>query len=293
MSDLGPFWLSFRVASLATVLIVAVGLPMRPGPGAGPVSGQRAGGRHPGAAPGPAADGAGLLLAPDPRSAIARGTLARADSGRHACVPLVGGRRGSGRGGVSTVPVAGTGAFEAIDPALEDVARLLGGGELSVFARRHPPASMARAGRRDRAGFRPRTGDFGATLDGCRQHPGLTQTAALAIYDAVQVNDASRAGWLTLWISADLDPGASGRPAHLTVTRARAVSGSTARGPGRTRCSTKSIPRSSLDVSLRLGREIGVIFGPSGAGKTTLLRLIAGLARPHAGHVELEGDDPF
>ena len=31
--------------------------------------------------------------------------------------------------------------------------------------------------------------------------PGLTQTAALAIYDAVQVNDAPRAGWLTLWIS--------------------------------------------------------------------------------------------
>jgi molybdate transport system permease protein len=31
--------------------------------------------------------------------------------------------------------------------------------------------------------------------------PGLTQTAALAIYDAVQVDDAARAGWLTFWIS--------------------------------------------------------------------------------------------
>jgi molybdate transport system permease protein len=31
--------------------------------------------------------------------------------------------------------------------------------------------------------------------------PGLTQTASLAIYDAVQINDTSRAGWLTLWIS--------------------------------------------------------------------------------------------
>ncbi len=28
MSDLGPFWLSLRVASLATLLIVAVGLPV-------------------------------------------------------------------------------------------------------------------------------------------------------------------------------------------------------------------------------------------------------------------------
>jgi molybdate transport system ATP-binding protein len=43
-----------------------------------------------------------------------------------------------------------------------------------------------------------------------------------------------------------------------------------------------------LDVSLRLGRDIGVVFGPSGAGKTTLLRLIAGLATPSAGHVQLE-----
>jgi molybdate transport system ATP-binding protein len=45
----------------------------------------------------------------------------------------------------------------------------------------------------------------------------------------------------------------------------------------------------NLDVHLRVGREIGVVFGPSGAGKTTLLRLIAGLSRPDAGHVRLEG----
>jgi molybdate transport system ATP-binding protein len=52
-------------------------------------------------------------------------------------------------------------------------------------------------------------------------------------------------------------------------------------------------PGLSLDVSLRLGREIGVVFGPSGAGKTTLLRLIAGLTTPHAGHVALEGATLF
>jgi molybdate transport system ATP-binding protein len=47
-------------------------------------------------------------------------------------------------------------------------------------------------------------------------------------------------------------------------------------------------PGLELNVSLRLGREIGVIFGPSGAGKTTLLRLIAGLTTPGGGHVRLE-----
>jgi molybdate transport system ATP-binding protein len=45
----------------------------------------------------------------------------------------------------------------------------------------------------------------------------------------------------------------------------------------------------SLDVSLRLGCEIGVVFGPSGAGKTTLLRLISGLTTPEAGRVCLGG----
>ncbi len=49
----------------------------------------------------------------------------------------------------------------------------------------------------------------------------------------------------------------------------------------------------TLEVVLRLGREIGVVFGPSGAGKTTLLRLIAGLATPDSGHVHLEGEALF
>jgi molybdate transport system ATP-binding protein len=44
----------------------------------------------------------------------------------------------------------------------------------------------------------------------------------------------------------------------------------------------------TVDVSFSLGREIGVVFGPSGAGKTTLLRLIAGLATPDSGRVQLE-----
>jgi molybdate transport system ATP-binding protein len=46
-------------------------------------------------------------------------------------------------------------------------------------------------------------------------------------------------------------------------------------------------PGLSLDVSLSLGCEIGVLFGPSGAGKTTLLRLISGLATPDRGRIRL------
>jgi molybdate transport system ATP-binding protein len=45
----------------------------------------------------------------------------------------------------------------------------------------------------------------------------------------------------------------------------------------------------TLDVSLKLGSETGIVFGPSGAGKTTLLRLISGLAQPDTGRVRLGG----
>jgi len=31
--------------------------------------------------------------------------------------------------------------------------------------------------------------------------PGLTQTASMAIYDAVAANDPSRAGWLSVWVA--------------------------------------------------------------------------------------------
>ncbi len=43
----------------------------------------------------------------------------------------------------------------------------------------------------------------------------------------------------------------------------------------------------TVDVSMRLGKEIGVLFGPSGSGKTSILRLITGLSRPDEGYVRL------
>ncbi|HEY0420898.1 MAG TPA: sulfate ABC transporter ATP-binding protein, partial [Acetobacteraceae bacterium] len=52
-------------------------------------------------------------------------------------------------------------------------------------------------------------------------------------------------------------------------------------------------PAAALDdVSLSAGKgEFLALLGPSGSGKTTLLRLIAGLDRPDAGHIVLDGTD--
>jgi molybdate transport system ATP-binding protein len=45
----------------------------------------------------------------------------------------------------------------------------------------------------------------------------------------------------------------------------------------------------TLDVALHTEAKIVALFGPSGSGKTTVLNVIAGLIRPHAGRVVVEG----
>lgn len=54
---------------------------------------------------------------------------------------------------------------------------------------------------------------------------------------------------------------------------------------------TKRLEHFTLDVELKCpAGSILVLTGPSGSGKTTLLRLLAGLDRPDAAHITLDGE---
>jgi molybdate transport system permease protein len=202
MSDLGPFWLSLRVAALATLLIVAAGMPIAlllaraRFPGKGLV--------------------AGILVLPLVLPPTVLGFYLLQIFGRQAPVGYwleqtlgvkivfhwTGAVVASAVAAFPLFLLPARGAFEAIDPALEDVARLLGRSEWSVFVAVTFPLAWRGLAAGMVLAFARALGDFGATLMVAGNIPGLTQTAALAIYDAVQVGDAVRAGWLTGLISA-------------------------------------------------------------------------------------------
>ncbi|WP_413624712.1 molybdate ABC transporter permease subunit [Luteibacter sp. Lutesp34] len=92
------------------------------------------------------------------------------------------------------VQKAARAAFEAVDPQLEDAARVLGLGGAATFFR----VSLPLASRGITAGallaFARAMGEFGATLMISGNLPGRTQTLSVAIYAAVQAGDDRSAG---------------------------------------------------------------------------------------------------
>ena len=285
MGELAPLWLSVRVATVATALIVLAGVPAAFGlarlsfPGKGLVS--------------------GFLILPLVLPPTVLGYLLLQVLGRRT---WLGGWLDQALGVVLVFHWSGAvvasaiaafplfllptrGAFEAVDPALEDAARLLGRRELSVFCAVTLPLAWRGVAAGTVLAFARALGDFGATMMVAGNIPGLTQTASLAHLRRCP-GGRPRAGWM----AGTLDLGRlDRRPLAGPANPPRSGVGTL-----NAACSTLDVrlirrihANLMVDVTIRLGTEVGVLFGPSGSGKTSILRLITGLSRPDHGHVRL------
>ena len=92
-------------------------------------------------------------------------------------------------------------ALESIDRACERAARSLGASEWRLFWKISLPMARRPIAAAAALAFARCLGDFGATLMIAGDIPGRTQTAAIAIYDAVESGDTSTAKWMVLAIS--------------------------------------------------------------------------------------------
>jgi len=106
---------------------------------------------------------------------------------------------------VAAVPFlirAAQAGFEQIDPMYEEAARTLGRRELSIFLTVTVPLAWRGILAGIALGFARGMGEFGATLMVAGNIPGSTQTASIAIYDAVQAFRLTDAHLLALALSA-------------------------------------------------------------------------------------------
>ena len=224
MTDLGPFWLSLRVASMATLLIVALGMPLAL---------LLARTRFPGKSL-----VAGILVLPLVLPPSVMGFYLLQLLGRQSIVgywlehtlgiTLVFHWSGAVvASAVAAFPLfllPARGAFEAIDPALEDVARLLGRNELSVFLLGDVAAGPPRAGGGHGAGFRTGLGRFRSNLDGGGQHPGSDANGGAGDLRRSSGQRHTSCRLADIVDLGGIDSRAHGRPAHPPGAGAYAVS---------------------------------------------------------------------
>jgi molybdate transport system permease protein len=93
-------------------------------------------------------------------------------------------------------------AIESVDPRLENAARTLGSTEWEIIWRITLPLARRGIFAGLVLGSARALGEFGATLMIAGNIPGVTQTAPLAIYDAVQAGRWADANALVLILSA-------------------------------------------------------------------------------------------
>lgn len=92
-------------------------------------------------------------------------------------------------------------ALENVDRSYERAARSLGASEWRLFWRVSFPLARRPIAAATALAFARSMGDFGATLMIAGDIPGRTQTAAIAIFDAVESGNTLLARWLVIVIS--------------------------------------------------------------------------------------------
>lgn len=199
--DLGPLWLSLRVAGLATLTIVALGTPLALLLARGRFVGKSllAGALVLPLVLPPTVLGYVLLRALGRRSIL--GAWLEQSLGIVLVFHWSGAVVASAVAAFPLFLLPARSAFENVAPELEDAARLLGHPELSVFRRVTWPLAWRGVMAGTVLAFTRALGDFGATLMVAGDIPGLTRTAALAIFDAANRDDYATAGILAALVA--------------------------------------------------------------------------------------------
>jgi molybdate transport system permease protein len=196
-----PLLLSLRIASLATILAMGLGVGM---------AAMLAGRRHPLASLLDATVNLPLVLPPTVLGYYLLVVLgARSPLGvllESWGIPLVFTWRGAVIAATTValplVLQSSKSAIEAIDPLMADVARTLGRSELAIFFTITLPLAWRGLLSGGILAFARSLGEFGATLMVASNIPGETQTLSIAIYDAVQAGDQARANALAALLTA-------------------------------------------------------------------------------------------
>jgi molybdate transport system permease protein len=188
MIDWTPLLLSFRVAAIATVLALVVGVAI-----AALLAVVRPRGRElidalvaaPMVLP-PTVLGYYVLVALGRDSALGRAF--ESATGEPIVFTPTGAVLAASIGALPLIMKSARAAMEEVDPRLVGAARSLGAGPLRAFLTITLPLSRTGISAGVALGFARALGDFGVTLMVAGSIPGVTRTAALAIYDLVQAN---------------------------------------------------------------------------------------------------------
>ena len=105
-------------------------------------------------------------------------------------------------GALPMVVMSARAALENVDPLLLQAARTLGAGAFRTFFTVRLPLATSGIAAGIMLGYARALGDFGVTLMVAGNIPGETQTASLAIYDAIQANREESASGMIVMLSA-------------------------------------------------------------------------------------------